>query len=121
MARRKKIFASLDQFFELRERLEAAVVAKLIVDKEFPDSAGAPVSYDIEWTPDRECLVTVLSDDATVERVITVDLKDLAAKYLTEADQPQKKRKAAAKAEKEHFKAITGIAHSPKAVSRQTP
>lgn len=99
MAKKKKIFASLDQFFELRERLEAAVVAKLIVDKEFPDSAEAPVSYDIEWTPDRECLVTVLSDDATVERVITVDLKDLAKKYLTEKepDQPKKKKASAKK------------------------
>lgn len=121
MARRKKIFASLDQFFELRERLEAAVVAKLIVDKEFPDSAGAPVSYDIEWTPDRECLVTVLSDDATVERVITVDLKDLAAKYLTEAE-PEKKTKAKArKKEEDHFGAVTGEGSAPRRKSRQVP
>lgn len=90
--RRKKIFASLDQFFELRDKLEAAVFAKLLADGNLSLNDNPDLSYDIEWTPDRECLVHVLKDEATVEETIQVDLKDLAAKYLTEAEPPKEKK-----------------------------
>lgn len=91
--RRKKIFASLDQFFELRDKLEAAVFAKLLADGILSLNDNPDLSYDIEWTPDRECLVHVLKDESTVEETIQVDLKDLAAKYLTEAELPKDKKK----------------------------
>jgi len=98
MAKKKKIFASLDQFFELRERLEAAVFSKLLADGDIPLNADPNLTWDIEWTPERECLVHVVRDDATVEETITVDLKDLAKKYLTEKEpEPAKKKKAKAK------------------------
>jgi hypothetical protein len=35
----------------------------------------------------------VLKDESTVEETIQVDLKDLAAKYLTEAELPKEKTK----------------------------
>jgi hypothetical protein len=91
--RRKKIFASLDQFFELRDKLEAAVFAKLLADGTLSLNDNPDLSYDIEWTPERECLVHVLKDNSTIEETIQVDLKDLAAKYLTEAELPKEKTK----------------------------